>query len=94
MSKRKYSMVVVDWEDATHQTGYWRPLEAKCDKGHMPIMCRTVGFLTKNDRKRVVLAQEYFLEDDDLRYIAVIPRGMVRKITRLKEVESGYSGQK
>ena len=50
-------------------------------------MVQNIGFLVKHDKKRVVLAAEYFMKDDDLRHMETIPRGMVKKITRLKEVE-------
>lgn len=90
MGKRKYPMVVVDWEDSCHNTGYYDPAKADKEIEYMPIKSRSMGFLCKSDRKRVVLAQCLFPTEDDLRQLETIPRGMIRKITRLKEVEAKH----
>ena len=86
MSKKSYPIVVVDWEDSCHQTGYWDATKAKAGNDlHTPLICRDVGFLLRHNRKSVVIAQSYFPTEDDLRQLQIIPRKMVRRIIRLKE---------
>ena len=84
MSKRKYQRVEVEWEDACYNSGYYSPEKAKIGTEHVPITCLAIGFLLKHDRKRIVLASEYFPQDDDMRRVNTIPRKMIKKITRLK----------
>lgn len=78
---KKYPVVVVKWRDAWHN-------EAQVEYEDLDSTCReevclwTTGFLVRNTKKEVVLANE--VTDDRLTYrrITHIPKSLVKKISR------------
>jgi hypothetical protein len=80
-------IVRVDWEDAWSSTGDYNQDDIDL---HEPLICHSAGFLVRDDKSGVTLAVEIFDESDDpFRKVQHIPRGMVRKVTRLTMVEGG-----
>jgi len=52
-----------------------------------PISCNIVGFLVNEDKERIVIAQEKWDELWGCKYVHVIPKISIIKITKLKEVK-------
>lgn len=82
LKARDYPPVLVEWLDAHEDTGDCTPSTIK----HEPSHCRTVGFLIRRDNAGVTLASECNDTDEgvELRTTNFIPRGMVRRVVRLK----------
>ncbi len=57
-----------------------------------PFLTKSCGYLIKEDKDKIVLGFMCFgfnINDEPLlKHYQVIPKGMVRKITKLKEVEN------
>lgn len=79
-SKKK--IVCIEWEDASSYTGYY---DSRRPDDTTTVNTHTVGYLIENNRKVLKLGVECF-EDGAVRHIHSIPKGMVRKITYLREV--------
>ena len=78
MSFAKKKIVIVEWEDASSNNGYYD----KHDDWQGTVKARTVGYLMERTKKHVKLCVEGFA-DGQFRHIHTIPKGMVRKITPL-----------
>ena len=82
----KEKIVCVEWDDASFNSGYY---DNKDNERFTPVRTKTAGFLIKSDRKNVIISHDRFYDEqgkvDDERHITTVPRGMVRKITSLKE---------
>lgn len=52
-----------------------------------PINCDIVGFKVHEDKERIVIAQEKWDELFGCKYVHVIPKRSIIKITKLKEVK-------
>ena len=58
-----------------------------------PIPCDIVGFLVHEDKERIIVAQERWdklgldLEKSGVKYVHVIPKCSILKITKLKETK-------
>lgn len=52
-----------------------------------PINCDIVGFKVHEDKERIVIAQEKWDEFAGCKYVHVIPKCSIIKITKLKEVK-------
>jgi len=59
-------------------------LKTEQAKALMPAVCIIVGMMLHNGKKRVVVCQEYFKEDDTARGIVVIPKSCMLSIVELK----------
>ncbi len=51
-----------------------------------PINCDIVGFKVHEDKERIIIAQEKWDELAGCKYVHVIPKVSIIKITRLKEI--------
>ena len=70
-------LVVVKWEDATHQEDESKVIGT--------MIGWTTGFLIYKNKKEIALCMEVF-EDGAKRNITAIPRGMVKRITKLASI--------
>lgn len=75
-------VVEVEWIDACYNSGYLNKKNYKSE--HYPIIGKTVGHLFNEDKVAVILVAETFA-DGESRHIHTIPRGMIKKITTLRE---------
>ena len=83
----KFDLVKVEWLDA--QTGFAQAVEvSEFLKEFRPVYNYSIGQLLCDDKEKIILG---FLimdtEDDDplIKHWQLIPKGMVKKITKLKE---------
>jgi hypothetical protein len=85
-------IVLVEWSDAYGHGGGWRPVD---DCEPTDLICVTVGFLVKKTKSHVVIAENLYkkqkgINDHFLQMcseVITIPRGMVKKITILRNQE-------
>ena len=84
---KKFDLVKVEWLDA--QTGFAQAVEvSEFLKEFRPVYNYSIGQLLCDDKEKIILG---FLimdtEDDDplIKHWQLIPKGMVKKITKLKE---------
>jgi len=77
----KPQLVIVDWDDA-HANNAWEPEESALDR-HRGGGVRLVGFLLKQDKAGISVAQG-FSENRDVTGHFFVPRGMIKKITKVK----------
>ena len=73
----KVKIVLVKWEDATHQDDNTEPIGT--------MMAWTTGFLLYKNKKELAVCMEVFA-DGDKKAITTIPAGMVRNFKVLAEV--------
>ena len=82
---RRAKIVVVEWEDASTNTGYW---DKNDPERFGPVPTETVGHLIKKDKSAVYLCAEVFRENGkkitDRRHIHTIPRKMIKRIRELE----------
>lgn len=83
----KYPLVIVEWEDSTIPPTAWDSIESLA--AWTPCVCRSVGYLVKNDRSGVVLVANIVDNDTEIpesgcNYF-VIPKGCVTSIKLLDE---------
>ena len=52
-----------------------------------PINCDIVGFKVHEDKERIIIAQEKWDELAGCKYVHVIPKCSIIKITKLKEIK-------
>ena len=77
-------IVVVKWIDAQR-------LELGCIQQEElpdlePIEGEIIGFLVHENKKRIVIAQERWKELGGCKYVHIIPKCSIIKITKLREV--------
>ncbi len=77
MKKVKY--VEVEWDDASSSPLWHSPDELP----HVQT-CLTRGWLLVDNKREVVLAASIQLQGPDVGEIIAIPRGMVKRLRRLK----------
>lgn len=81
--KKPYPAEVI-WEDA-HGGSAWTPID---DEGaHSECLCSTVGWVIRNDKKAVVMCSQLgntLTSEPNMAGYTHIPKGMVKKIRRLK----------
>jgi len=74
-------IVLVDWIDADTATDGWKERE-KVAAETVKII-HSAGFLISKDKDRLIVVTDYDPAADNANGGSVIPRGMVKKITRL-----------
>ncbi len=79
----KAPLVEVIWHDAAGETG-WESLHSAQQADI--IVCTTLGYLIKKDRRRVVIASSIREDITRVEHTTTIPRTWVVKITPLAEV--------
>ncbi len=77
--------VEVEWMDA--QSGFSSPLDLDELESVDPIITHSVGYLLKEDKTKVILGFMMWGEQGTFKHWQLIPKGMIRKITKLKEVK-------
>ena len=85
MKPEDLEFVRVDWLDA--QSGFSSPLNIEELEEVPPLETKSVGFLIKQDEEKIDLGFMMFGDEGYFKHWQMIPRGMIRKITRLREVE-------
>jgi hypothetical protein len=82
----KENIVCIEWDDASFNSGYY---DKKDNSRFEPIKTKTAGFVVKSNRKYIIVSQDHFYNEkgeiEDERHITTIPRGVIRKIVKLKE---------
>ena len=79
----EFEIVKVRWIDAQRlEIGVQQLSEVKDIE---PIPCEIVGFLVYEDDKKIVIAQEKWDDLMGCKYIHVIPKVSITKITKLRE---------
>ena len=75
-------LVIVEWVDSTIWGQKWLCIdEAK----EMNLNnCRAVGYITRKDKDKIVLAQSMCVEDNSVINLLAIPKGCIKKITEVK----------
>lgn len=71
--------VEIEWVDAISYSNMWVARDSK----ESLALCRSVGYLVKKNKEKVVIAQSS-ASDGDVMNKFVIPRGCIKKITELK----------
>ena len=82
---KKYDIVEVEWLDA--QSGFGSPLTIEELEKEEPLHTFSVGYLLKEDEAKVTLGFMVFGKDEFFKHWQLIPRGMIIKITKIKEKE-------
>ena len=78
---KKYDVVEVEWLDA--QSGFSSPLTIEELETEKPLHTFSVGYLIKEDQEKVILGFMLF-GDEMFKHWQLIPRGMIKRITKLK----------
>lgn len=84
----KEKMVRIEWDDASYNSGYYNKDKPQ---DYMPVPTSTVGHLVKSNRKTIIVSQDRFYKGgkiDDDRYLGIIPKKMIKRITVLGEVNA------
>lgn len=79
--KKKPPLAIVEWGDA-HAMSRWMH-SSEVGNGHGPLVVVWVGFILVNDKTGVTLCFG-FDENDNPAGQMFVPRGMVRKITKVR----------
>ena len=78
--------VDVLWLDAVCTGGSeWQTMEEMeeaVERG--PSLVRTCGFLVKDDPEYIAIVDTFILDGDACGYVHVLPRGMIKQVTRLE----------
>lgn len=77
----KKEIVCVEWQDA------WAGNRWISDYDHSPLTVYSTGFLLKSDKVGVSLARGLEETEGSILGVSFIPKGMVRKITRIKTIK-------
>jgi len=75
---RKYKIVEVEWLDA--QSGFSSPVTIEELESEEPYHTFSVGYLIKEDKKKVILGFMLFGEEEMFKHWQLIPRGMILNI--------------
>jgi hypothetical protein len=78
LEPRSYPLVLVHWLDA-----WYDPDEQTAEDWRPDYPVQTVGYLVRDERCVISIAQEVLPDDEGFRAVTHIPRAMVQKVTRL-----------
>lgn len=81
MRLKKGDMVLVEWDDIVNRSS-WTALKKVAEM--QPAKCKDVGFFLEDDGK--VIRILHSISDDDHGGPAIIPKGCVTRIKKLREV--------
>ena len=84
MKKRKETIVVVNWTDATSYTSWMDRTQAMKEK---PLAMTSVGFLVSKKGKSVIIATSLDKDQDRVGDAFIIPKGWITHITKVEIVE-------
>ncbi len=88
-----FPLVKVKWLDA--QTGFSQLMPiSEFKKDFKPFYNYSFGYLLENNKNEIILGfllmdSEIINEETGVKHWQLIPKGMVKKITKLKEVKNG-----
>jgi hypothetical protein len=80
---KKEKMICVEWDDACFNSGYY---DKNDNKKFEPVFTKTIGFLVKSDRQKILVAMDKFYDLDktiDERHISTIPKKIIKRIIYL-----------
>ena len=80
---KKYKIVEVEWLDA--QSGFSSPVTIEELESEEPYHTFSVGYLIKEDKKKVILGFMLFGEEGMFKHWQLIPRGMILNIKEVKK---------
>jgi len=83
METKKYKIVEVEWLDA--QSGFSSPLTLEELEREEPVHTFSVGYLLKEDDSKIILGFMMFGDVGDFKHWQLIPKGMIKKITKMKK---------
>ncbi len=87
MKAEDFELVRVDWFDA--QSGFGSPMDLE-ELMSVPLVETTsVGCLVYEDKEKIVLGFMMFGKEGYFKHWQMIPRGMIKKITKLRERKDG-----
>ena len=75
---------MVTWEDAYHHETGGAEDPGDWHYAYSPRVVESVGWVLRADKKVVALSSWKMCNDDSYRNAMYIPRGMVRKVRRIK----------
>jgi hypothetical protein len=78
LGPHSYPLVLVHWLDA-----WYDPDEQTAEDWRPDYPVQTVGYLVRDDRSVISIAQEVLPDDEGFRAVTHIPRAMVQKVTKL-----------
>lgn len=81
MTVKSLPIVVVDWMDADTATDGWKSRDKVAAEGVKTV--HTVGFLVSDTKDRVIVVGDYDPTDDNANGGSIIPRGMIKRMTRI-----------
>ena len=73
----------IDWIDSTSSNSTWTLL-SELDGELRPIEISTYGVIVKKTKEFIIVAQNYGIDPDQVCNLMTIPRGCIKKITRLE----------
>lgn len=80
MKEKKLELVVIEWEDSLHKSGWVFPEEA--EKFHSPPKIENVGYVFKADKQGITLVNG--VSDTCYAGLFFIPRSQIKKIRKVK----------
>ena len=83
MNAKHNPTVEVLWHDAHSDGGSWMEPHAWLETIDSPYVVRSVGYLLRDSKREIVIAQSK-TDKGRISDTITIPRGMVRRVTRLK----------
>lgn len=79
---KKYEIVEVEWLDA--QSGFHSPLTLEELEREEPLHTYSTGYLLKEDEEKIILGFMMFGNEGMFKHWQLIPRGMIKKITKIR----------
>ncbi|MHA1201338.1 MAG: hypothetical protein ACTSQ4_02300 [Candidatus Heimdallarchaeaceae archaeon] len=79
----KFQIVEVEWLDA--QTGFSAPIGMDELDDVKPLETHSVGYLMKEDKEGITLGFMLFDKQQSFKHWQFIPKGMIKKIVKLKK---------
>lgn len=89
MAKINYKVVEIEWFDAQTHSGYAEDI-GKLEEWN-PCLTKSIGYLLHEDKDKVILGFMIFQDEQEInsvKHCQMIPKGMIRKITKLREVKN------
>ena len=84
MTNKKPSLVLVEWDDAYSNSMWHSDSEVDAEFHDYGWECVTVGYLIRETKTGITLAARASFTNKSWGLLQRIPRGMVKKITRIK----------
>lgn len=78
----KYPICEIEWLDA--QSGFGTPWTLEELESVEPAHTFSVGYLLKEDKEKIILGFMMFGDEGMFKHWQLIPRGMIKKITKLR----------